>query len=103
MDLATGEFSKYADLYQPRIYSGPIMEGKLVLENKFLSFSNTMRIILENIDTKEKEQYEFKHLKKIGMYRGNLNPEDLVLTNSFESFKNKSMICENLYLLGRLI
>ena len=23
MDLATGEFSKYADLYQPRIYSGP--------------------------------------------------------------------------------
>ena len=59
-------------------------EGKLVLENKFLSFSNTMRIILENIDTKEKEKYEFKNLKKIGIYRGNLNPEDLLLTNSFE-------------------
>jgi len=59
-------------------------EGKLELENKYLSFSNTMKIILENINTKEKEIYEFKHLKKLGIYRGNLNPEDLVLTNSFE-------------------
>ena len=59
-------------------------EGKLELENKYLSFSNTMIIILENIDTKKTAQYEFKHLKKIGIYRGNLNPEDLVLTNSFE-------------------
>ena len=59
-------------------------EGKLKLENKYLSFSNTMRIILENIDTKEKEQYEFKQLKKLGIYRGDLNPEELILTNSFE-------------------
>ena len=61
-----------------------IEEGKLTLENKYLSFSNTMNIILENIDTQEKEQYEFKQLRKLGIYRGNLNPEDLVLTNSFE-------------------
>ena len=59
-------------------------EGKLELENKYLSFSNTMSITLENINTKEKELYEFKHLKKLGIYRGDLNPEDLVLTNSFE-------------------
>ena len=59
-------------------------EGKLELKNKYLSFSNTMSITLENINTKEKELYEFKHLKKLGLYRGDLNPEDLVLTNSFE-------------------
>tara|TARA_Y100000589_G_scaffold298020_1_gene306233 strand:+ start:235 stop:822 length:588 start_codon:yes stop_codon:yes gene_type:complete len=59
-------------------------EGKLVLEKKYLSFSNTMRIILENIDTKESEKYEFKQLKKLGIYHGDLNPEELVLTNSFE-------------------
>ena len=59
-------------------------EGKLELEKKYLSFSNTMSITLENIDTKEIENYEFKNLKKLGIYRGNLNPEDLVLTNSFE-------------------
>ncbi len=60
-------------------------EGELELENKYLSFSNAMSIILENLDTKEREQYEFKNLKKLGIYRGNLNPEDLVLTNSFET------------------
>jgi len=59
-------------------------EGELTLENKYLSFSNTMNIILENINTQEKEQYEFKQFRKLGIYRGNLNPEDLVLTNSFE-------------------
>jgi len=59
-------------------------EGKLKLENKYLSFSNTMSIILENLNTQEKEVYEFKQLKKLGIYRGDLNPEDLVLTNSFE-------------------
>ncbi len=59
-------------------------EGKLELEKKYLSFSNTMRIILENIDTKESEKYEFKQFKKLGIYRGELNPEELVLTNSFE-------------------
>ena len=60
-------------------------EGKLELENKYLSFSNTLSIVLENINTKEKELYEFKHLKKLGIYRGDLDPEDLLLTNSFET------------------
>tara|TARA_B100000963_G_scaffold116329_1_gene101336 strand:- start:385 stop:972 length:588 start_codon:yes stop_codon:yes gene_type:complete len=64
-------------------------EGKLELENKYLSFSNTMRIILENINTKEKEIYEFKYLKKLGIYRGDLNPEDLILTNSFEKINRQ--------------
>ncbi len=64
-------------------------EGKLDLEKKYLSFSNSMNIILENIDTKEKEYYEFKNLKKLGIYRGNLNPEDLLLTNSFEAIHRK--------------
>tara|TARA_Y100000589_G_scaffold141745_1_gene135292 strand:+ start:55 stop:642 length:588 start_codon:yes stop_codon:yes gene_type:complete len=59
-------------------------EGKLKLENKYLSFSNTMRIKLENIDTRESQQYEFKQLKKLGIYQGELNPEELILTNSFE-------------------
>ena len=59
-------------------------EGKLDLENKYLSFSNSLNIILENIDTKDRETYEFKHLKKLGIYSGELNPEDLILTNSFE-------------------
>jgi len=61
-----------------------IEEGKLELENKYLSFSNSMKITLENINTKERELYEFKHLKKLGIYHGDLNPEDLLLTNSFE-------------------
>ena len=69
-------------------------EGKLELENKYLSFSNTMKIILENIDTKEREQYEFKQLKNLGIYRGDLNPEELVLTNSFEKIPKQ---CINHY------
>ena len=64
-------------------------EGKLELENKYLSFSNTMSIILENLNTKERELFEFKQLKKLGIYRGDLNPEDLVLTNSFEKIPKK--------------
>ena len=48
-----------------------------------------MRIILENLNTKEKEIFEFKQLKKSGIYRGDLNPEDLVLTNSFEKIPRK--------------
>ena len=64
-------------------------EGKLELENKYLSFSNTMGIILENLNTKERELFEFKQLKKLGIYRGDLNPEDLVLTNSFEKIPRK--------------
>jgi len=66
-----------------------IEEGKLELENKYLSFSNTMSIILENLNTKERELFEFKQLKKLGIYRGDLNPEDLVLTNSFEIIPRK--------------
>ena len=59
-------------------------EGIEELQNKFLSFSNSMYMIFKNLDSKKEERYEFKHLKKLGIYRGNLNPEDLVLTNSFE-------------------
>ena len=66
-------------------------EGKLELENKYLSFSNTMSIILENLNTKERELFEFKQLKKLGIYRGELNPEDLVLTNSFEKIDRQSI------------
>ena len=66
-------------------------EGKLNLENKYLSFSNTLNIILENLYTKETEHYEFKNLKKLGIYRGELNPEDLVLTNSFEKIDRQSI------------
>ena len=69
-------------------------EGKLNFENKYISFSNTMKIILENLDTTESEHYEFKKLKKLGIYRGNLNPEDLILTNSFEKIAKK---CINHY------
>ena len=59
-------------------------EGKLELQNKYLSFSNKMKIILENIDTQKSIIFEFKQLKKLKIYRGDLNPEDLILTNSFE-------------------
>ncbi len=59
-------------------------EGKLELKNKYLSFSNTMKIILENIDIQKSIIFEFKELKKLQIYRGDLNPEDLILTNSFE-------------------
>ena len=59
-------------------------EGIEELQNKFLSFSNSMYMILKNIDSKKEERFEFRHLKKLGIYRGNLNPEDLILTNSFE-------------------
>ena len=53
-----------------------------------------MKIILENIDTKERKQYEFRQLKKFGIYRGDLNPEELVLTNSFEKIPKQ---CINHY------
>ena len=58
--------------------------GNLEVQKKYLSFSNTMRIKLENIDTEKSTIFEFKHLKKLQIYRGDLNPEDLILTNSFE-------------------
>ena len=59
-------------------------EGIEELQDEFLSFSNSMYMILKNIDNKQEERFEFRHLKKLGIYRGNLNPEDLILTNSFE-------------------
>ncbi len=59
-------------------------EGIEDVEHKFLSFSNSMYMILNNLDNKKEEKFEFRHLKKLGIYRGDLNPEDLILTNSFE-------------------
>jgi len=62
-------------------------EGIGELHNEFLSFSNSLYMIFKNLDSKNEERFEFRHLKKLGIYRGNLNPEDLVLTNSFERIK----------------
>jgi len=59
-------------------------EGIEEVKNKFLSFSNSLYMILKNLDSKKEERFEFRHLKKLGIYRGDLNPEDLILTNSFE-------------------
>ena len=59
-------------------------EGIGEVQNQFLSFSNSMYMILKNLDSEQEERFEFRHLKKLGIYRGNLNPEDLILTNSFE-------------------
>ena len=57
------------------------------LQNEFISFSNSMYMILKNLESKQEEKYEFRHLKKLGIYRGKLNPEDLILANSFERTK----------------
>ena len=59
-------------------------EGIEEIEHKFLSFSNSMYMIFRNLDSKKEEKFEFRNLKKLGIYRGNLDPEDLILTNSFE-------------------
>ena len=59
-------------------------EGIEEVKHKFLSFSNSLYMILKNLDSKKEERFEFRHLKKLGIYRGDLNPEDLILTNSFE-------------------
>ena len=59
-------------------------EGIEEVHNQFLSFSNSMHMILKNLDTKKEERFEFRQLKKLGIYTGDLNPEDLILTNSFE-------------------
>ena len=59
-------------------------EGVEEVKNEFLSFSNSMYMTLKNLDSKKEERYEFRNLKKLGIYRGDLNPEDLILTNSFE-------------------
>ena len=59
-------------------------EGTEEVQHEFLSFSNSMFMIFKNLDSKKEERFEFKNLKKLGIYRGDLNPEDLILTNSFE-------------------
>ena len=59
-------------------------EGIEELQDKFLSFSNSMYLLFKNLDNKKEERFEFRDLKKLGIYRGDLNPEDLILTNSFE-------------------
>ena len=58
-------------------------EGDYKNINKYISFSNSMFLLLENLENHHKQIFEFKSLKKEGLYRGNLNPEDLILTNSF--------------------
>ena len=59
-------------------------EGIEEVQHQFLSFSNSMYMIFKNLDNKKEDRFEFKHLKKLGIYSGELNPEDLILTNSFE-------------------
>ena len=62
-------------------------EGIEEVQHQFLSFSNSMYMIFKNLDNKKEDRFEFKHLKKLGIYSGELNPEDLILTNSFEKTK----------------
>ena len=62
-------------------------EGIEEFQDKFLSFSNSLYMIFQNLDSKKEERFEFRNLKKLGIYRGDLNPEDLILTNSFEKTK----------------
>ena len=59
-------------------------EGIEEIKHKFLSFSNSMYMIFRDLDSKKEKKFEFRNLKKLGIYRGNLDPEDLILTNSFE-------------------
>ena len=59
-------------------------EDNLKQQKQYLSFSNSLNLILINLENDEKEFYEFKNLKELGIYRGRLNPKDLILTNSFE-------------------
>ena len=66
-------------------------EGIEEIQNQFLSFSNSLYMILKNLDSKKEERFEFRHLKKLGIYRGDLDPEDLILTNSFERTPKQSI------------
>ncbi len=61
-----------------------IEEGTEKVSHQFLSFSNSLKMNLTNLDNSEEDQFEFKNLKKLGLIKENLNPEDLKLTNSFE-------------------
>ena len=66
-------------------------EGIEEIQHQFLSFSNSMYMILKNLNSKKEERFEFRHLKKLGIYRGDLDPEDLILTNSFEKAPKHSI------------
>jgi len=66
-------------------------EGIEKVKHKFLSFSNSLYMIFKNLDSKKEERFEFRQLKKLGIYDGNLNPEDLILTNSFEKTPKDSI------------
>ncbi len=68
-----------------------IEEGIEEVQHKYLSFSNSMYMILKNLDSKQEERFEFRNLKKLEIYKGNLNPEDLILTNSFEKTPKDSI------------
>tara|TARA_Y100001933_G_scaffold141455_1_gene140356 strand:- start:31 stop:621 length:591 start_codon:yes stop_codon:yes gene_type:complete len=59
-------------------------EDRIQFKEQYLSFSNSMTLILKNLDSGQVNIFEFKDLKKEGIYQGDLNPEDLILTNSFE-------------------
>ena len=61
-----------------------IEEGIEKVQHEFLSFSNSMYMIFKNLDSAKEKRFEFRNLKKLEIYRGDLNPEDLILTNSFE-------------------
>ena len=66
-------------------------EGIEEVSHQFLSFSNSMYMIFKNLDSKEEDRFEFRNFKKLGIYRGDLNPEDLILTNSFEKTQKFSI------------
>ena len=73
-------------------------EGFEEVKNNFLSFSNSMKIILKNLDTQKEDQLEFRNLKKSGILKDELNPEYLILTNSFENipkFCINHLACED--------
>ena len=66
-------------------------EGDLIKQEKYLSFSNSLNLILKNFNSGENEKYEFKNLKKLAIYRGELDPEDLILTNSFHKIPKQNI------------
>ena len=43
-------------------------EGTEEVQHKFLSFSNSMYMTFKNLDSKKEERFEFRHLKKFGIY-----------------------------------
>ena len=67
------------------------------INNKYLSFNNSMNLCLKNLDNFEIEKYYFRDFKKLGIYKGRLNPEDLILTNSFEKIPKTGPINHSYY------